>query len=416
MDSRPASDQTPAPAPAVSDAPTRPRPRRGRRAVRRALIAVPTSLALLAGAAYAATAVMNVPPPHTLYKVQTTAPSRWGTVFPARTVPAAERPVPLAAAPAPLPDTVPWKGGRIIVERFLDTTRTNAFLVLRDGKITYEWYRDGVTADTRLSSWSMAKSVVSLLVGQAVGRGELSEDDRVTDLLPQLRTGGKYDTITVRDLLDMASGIDVSENYNEYWPFTGTARMYLTRDLPGFAEDHRDLSFTPGSRAEYRSIDTQILGLVLARATGQPLTTSLAQRIWQPIGAEHAATWNLDRPDGTEKSFCCLNATARDYARLGRLVLDRGRTADGTQVVPEQWITRIATPAPHKIDGWGYSAQWWHPSGGDGADYSAIGVYGQYIYVNPEARTVIVKLSDYGTEQDEKETIEVFRALAAAGP
>ncbi|RJL32247.1 class C beta-lactamase-related serine hydrolase [Bailinhaonella thermotolerans] len=353
---------------------------------------------------------MDVPPPHTLYRVQTTVPSRWGDLFPARPVAAPARAVPLTADPRPVPAAVPWKGGRIPFARFLGDTHTNAFLILRDGRIGYEWYAEGITAGTRLSSWSMAKSLVSLLVGQAIGRGELSEDDRLTDLLPEFRTGGEYDRITVRDLLDMASGVDVWENYNPYWPFTGTARMYLTRDLPGFVKDNRKVAYTPGSRATYRSVDTQILGLILTKVTGRPLADLLAERIWGPVGAERPATWNLDDTGGTEKAYCCVNATARDYARIGRLVLDNGRVGD-RQVIPPAWITRIATPAPHKLGTSGYSAQWWHPAGGTG-DYSALGIHGQYIYVNPATRTVIVKLSDHGTEQDEQETFEVLRALS----
>ncbi|GAB2857216.1 hypothetical protein GCM10022221_66010 [Actinocorallia aurea] len=407
MDSRPAADPQPDPA-------DRRRPGRGRRAARRALIAVPVTLALLAGGAFAATAIMDVPPPHTLYKINSAVPSRWGDLFPARTISAAAQPVPLASAPAPLPGTVPWKGGQVTVEEFLAATHTNAFVVLRDGKIAHEWYRDGVSADTRMSSWSMAKSVVSLLVGQAIERGELAEDDRLTDLLPELRTGGAYDTITVAHLLDMASGIGISENYHRYWPFTGTARMYLARDLPGFVADHRDLAFAPGSRSDYRSADTQILGLLLTRVTGEPVADLLAERIWSPIGAESSATWNLDHPDGTEKAYCCLNATARDFARLGRLVLDDGQSPAGEQIIPKAWITRIATPSAHKIGDWGYSAQWWHPSGGDGTDYSALGIYGQYTYLSPSTGTVIVKLSDHGTEQDEQDTFDVLRAIAGA--
>ncbi|MDX6744210.1 serine hydrolase [Actinocorallia sp. A-T 12471] len=383
--------------------------RTGRRGVRRALIAVPVALAVLTGAAYATTAIMDVPPPHTLYKVQTTEPSRWGDLFPARTVAAAEEPSPLEPTAWTAPETVPWEGGTIPFEEFLTTTHTNAFIVLRDGKIGYEWYRDGVTDSTPLSSWSMAKSVVSLLVGQAIERGELAEDDRLTDLLPELKTDGDYAKITIRDLLDMASGVDVSENYKVYWPFTGTARMYLTHDLPGFVADHRAVSYTPGSRATYRSVDTQILGLVLTRVTGRPLADLLSDRIWRPLGAEHPATWNLDHPDGTEKAYCCLNATARDYARLGRLILNNGSSAT-TQIIPPAWITRISTPSPHKITDWGYSAQWWHPSGST-TDFSALGIHGQYLYINPPTRTVIVKLSDHGTEQDEQSTFTAFRSL-----
>ena len=147
----------------------------------------------------------------------------------------------------------------------------------------------------------MSKSLVSLLVGQAIARGKLRESDRLVDLLPELKTGGDYDKVTVRDLLDMRSGVFVAENYRPYWPFTGAARMYLTRDLPGFIARNREMEFTPGSATAYRSVDTQLLGMALTRATGSNLADLLARDIWQPIGAERPASWNLDRAGGTEK-------------------------------------------------------------------------------------------------------------------
>ncbi|MFC9786917.1 serine hydrolase domain-containing protein [Rhodococcus sp. NPDC127528] len=387
------------------------KPSRRGRILTRTAIAVPLTVAVLVAGSYAATAALDIPAPPTLARLLVDAPSTQGALYPARTVPATH-PRPLPAYPIALPETVPWKGGQIPVAEFLDTTKTNAFLVLRDGALTHEWYRDGVGPTTRLASWSMAKSVVSLLVGRAIDAGKLSEDDRLVDVLPELATGGEYDAITVRNLLDMTSGADVSENYNPYFPLTGTARMYLTRDLDAFVRDHRSVQFPPGSRGDYRSVDTQLLGQVLARVEGRPLTDLLAADLWGPVGAEDDATWNLDRDGGQEKAFCCINATAHDFAKIGQLVLDGGRVG-GTQVVPPAWISRISTPAPHPVDKWGYSAQWWHPTGGDGSDLSAIGVYGQYTYVDPSTRTVIVKLSDYGTEQDEQETFGVLRAIAA---
>lgn len=378
-----------------------------RRTARWVLIVMVVLTTMLLGS-YIATAAMKVPPPATLVKLETTAPSRQGALFPARTVAAGE-PSQLRSAERALPAEVPWKGGRITMSRFLTTTRTNALVVLQDGALAYEWYRDGVTAGTRMSSWSVAKSLVSLLIGQAIGRGELSEDDRLVDLVPSLRTGGEYDAITVRDLLDMTAGVDVPENYNEYWPFTGTARLFLTTDLPGFVRAHRRVTFTPGSEGSYLSVNTELLGMILEEVTRKPLSTLLSEGIWKPVGAERSATWNLDREGGIEKAFCCVNATARDFARVGQLVVDDGRVGD-RQVVPETWIARILAPAEHPVDDWGYSAQWWHPA--PGPDLSAIGIYGQYVYADPATRTVIVKLSDYGTEQDELETFLALRSLA----
>ncbi|WP_328839522.1 serine hydrolase [Streptomyces europaeiscabiei] len=243
------------------------------------------------------------------------------------------------------------------------------------------------------------------MVGPSIAAGHLREDDLLVNLLSELKKGDAYDQITVRHLLDMSSGIDVSEDYSGI-PLTGTPRMYLTTDLPNFIKDNRTLRFTPGSTSEYRSVDTQIL----RRVEGKSVAALLRERIWQPMGAEADATWNLDSEGGTEKSFCCLNATARDFAKIGQLVLDNGR-ADDRQIVPQAWIDRLSTPAVTMADGWSYSAQWWHPSGATG-DFSAVGVYGQYIYDDPAEHTVIVKLGDHGTEQDEQETIDAMRSLS----
>ncbi|MEU1545363.1 serine hydrolase [Nocardia sp. NPDC005745] len=388
-------------------------PRRGRpgRFALRAVVVLSVIVAVLVGAAFATTTILHIPSPPTLLRLLTDPPSAQGALFESRTVAASPTQRPLPKAPRPLPEQVPWRGSQLSMADFLGTTHTNSFLVLRDGAVTHEWYRDGFTATTRQSSWSVVKSIVSLLTGRAVAAGKLTEDDRLVRILPELTTGGEYDSVTIRDLLDMASGVDVSENYNKYLPLTGTARMYLTEDLAGFVRDHQGLRFPPGSAGEYRSVDTQLLGMALARVEGLPLAELLERDIWGPIGAEDDALWNLDRSGGQEKAFCCLNATARDFAKIGRLVLDGGRAGDA-QIVPPAWIDRIRTPAPHQVGGWPYSAQWWHPTGGDGADLTAVGVYGQYVYVDPPSGTVIVKLSDHGTTQDEQETIEVFRTIA----
>ena len=395
----------------TTEAPTRPRRRRLRRAVATLLVLVVGLGVVL----HVGTLVMQIPSPATLARFQLTDTSRQGEVFPSRAVAPAGQPRGFDEGTAELPADVPWKGDRISVEEFLSTTHTRAFVVLQDGKLVEEWYDSGVTASTRLSSWSVAKSVISLLVGQSIERGTLSEDDRLVDLVPRLAAGNAYDEVTVRHLLDMTAGVDVSENYSPWWPFTGTARMLLTTDMEDFLADHRQVQFTPGSRGKYLSVHTQLLATILTEVEGRSITDLLQQRIWDPMGAQHSATWNLDDEDGSEKAFCCLNATALDYARLGQMVLDDGKVGD-RQVVPSAWTERIATPAEHRVGDWEYSAQWWHPTGGRTSDFSAVGVYGQYVYVNPTTRTVVVKLSDHGTEQDEQDSIDVFRALAGVDP
>ncbi|MFC6152945.1 serine hydrolase domain-containing protein [Nocardioides yefusunii] len=389
------------------------RPRRSR--WKRVAVAVPVTLAVLVGGAYVATTIADVPPPHQLAKTATAKPSEWGELFDYRTV-TAGAPRPLTATPVDLPTQVPWKGKQVDLAEFLDTTHTNSLVVLHDGELVHEWYADGFDAGTLQPSFSVAKSVVSLLVGQAIGRGELSEDDLLVDVLPDLRTGGDYDKITVAHLLDMSAGVDVSEVYNEMWPFTGTSLMFLTRDLEKFVADRTEVDRTPGEKADYRSVETMLLGLVLEKATGKNLSTLLSEGIWTPTGAEADARWSLDAADtddraGVEKAFAGINATARDFARVGQLVVDGGE-ADGEQVLPAEWIDRISTSAVvMEAYDQGYSAQWWHPWT-DREDFTAIGIYGQYVYVDPASRTVVVKLSDHGTEQDEDETLDVLRDVA----
>jgi CubicO group peptidase (beta-lactamase class C family) len=378
----------------------------------RKIVAFFAVVAVLIAGAYGATALMNVPPPHTLAKISASEPSQWGKYFPYRTIEAGQE-RPLEAASAKVPSQVNFKDKDIALQEFLTSTDTNSFLVLQDGKIAHEWYAKGFDQSSLQSSFSMAKSLVSLMVGQAIDRGELSETDKLVDILPELKKGDAYDTITVQHLLDMASGVDVSEVYREYWPFTGTSRMFLTKDLKKFVKGHRNLVFKPGTKGDYRSVDTELLGLILAKVTGKNLSELLSEGVWQPMGASHSATWSLDHKDGNEKAFASVNATARDYARVGQLVLDDG-LVDSERVLPIAWIDRISEPSPLPVDDWGYSAQWWHPPGGDGADLTAIGIYGQFTYVNPATRTVIVKLSDYQTSADEIDIITVFREISSA--
>ncbi|MBD8906174.1 serine hydrolase domain-containing protein [Methylorubrum zatmanii] len=368
--------------------------------------------ALAAGGAWISVALLDIPNPITLAALAIVKPSAVGSWFPSRVVQAPTKARELPFRSRPILDRVVWKGKTIPLGTVLDATHTNAFLVAQDGVLIHEWYRSGRDEATLFPSWSVAKSIVSLLVGSAVARGKLSETDKVSMLLPELRHPGVFSQITVRNLLDMTSGIAVPENYDPSHPLTGTAGMYLTRDITAFVRDNAHLAFKPGSEGRYRSIDTEVLGLILARVEGKPLADLLSERIWKPIGAQADATWNLDRPGGVEKAFCCINATARDFARLGLLVADQGRAGEA-RIVPMRWIERISTPARRSVDGWRYSAQWWHAPDGDEDDISAIGVYGQYVYVNRNTGTVIVKLSDHGAEQDETDTLAVMQAIAA---
>jgi CubicO group peptidase (beta-lactamase class C family) len=333
-------------------------------------------------------------------------------LFDVRTIAAPPWARPLGEKPRPLPQAVPWKGGVRPLEQVLAKTHTNAFLMLCHGELVHEWYREPAERDTRQSSWSVAKSVVSLLVGQLIAEGRLSEDTRLVAVLPEFATQAGFDRVTVQQLLDMESGIDVREDYATHKPFTGVGGLQMATDLPGYLMRNRELYFIPGSRSIYRSVDSQYLSMIVSRLEGAPLASVVERRLWRPMGAEGKATWNLDHADGTEKGFGNLNALPRDFARLGLLMAEGGKV-NGQTLVPEAWMERIARPVAEAEPGWMYAAQWWHPPGyRQHRDFTALGVYGQYVYVNPARHAVVVKLSDHGAEQDEADLIEVFRALA----
>jgi CubicO group peptidase (beta-lactamase class C family) len=179
--------------------------------------------------------------------------------------------------------------------------------------------------------------------------------------------------------------------------------------------------FEPGTQGEYISLNSQLLGMVLEAAYGKDLVTLFRHRLWEPAGAQFPATWNLDRDGGTAKGFCCLNAAGRDFARLGQLVLDAGTPRSP---VSRAWKERLLRPRAIRLYGgeWPYSTNFWHipadrPRGTARLDdASAIGIFGQYIYVNDRTDTVIAKLSDYGIEQDEELTFKAMRHIADSFP
>lgn len=378
-----------------------------------------TGLALGVGAGVAAVSAYakanSFRGPLFLARYLSTPHSQVWRLFPSRPVRRADNPREFPQDLQPHSRIVPWKGEYRGLTWVLEQTNTNAFLVAKDGVLVNSWCREGVSLDSLQSSWSIAKSVVGLVAGQLINEGKLSEDTRLTEILPEFQTGGPFGTITVGQLLDMRSGIDLPEEYKEWKPYTGVGGMLTSVDLPGYLMRNRNTFAVPGTVSDYRSVDTQYLSMIITRVEGAPLADIVQRRIWGHIGALDTANWSLDDEGGIEKGFMALNASPRDFLKIGQLMLDRGKAGD-TQVIDESWLDRIGTPVGYietDTHTWGYAATWWHPSGSDvHGDFTALGVYGQYVYVNPAKGTVIVKLSDHGTEQDEDETIEVFRAIA----
>lgn len=269
---------------------------------------------------------------------------------------------------------------------FLSENEAVAFLVIKNDSILYENYFSNYEKESVVASFSMAKSVLSLLIGCAIDDGKIkSINEPITNYLPELKKEG-FNKIKINDVLNMTSGIEFNESY--YNPFGNAASVYYGTDL---RKEISKLKITrkPSTKFKYSSGDSQILGLVLhASLKGQTISNYLQEKIWIPLGMEYDATWSLDKKNGVEKTFCCLNARARDFAKIGRLYLNEGNW-NGKQIVSKEWIQNSLTP---NITGdyANYKNQWWlNP---DSGSYMAQGINGQYIYVNPNKKLIIVKL------------------------
>jgi CubicO group peptidase (beta-lactamase class C family) len=304
--------------------------------------------------------------------------------------------------------TVNYDGANIAFSDFLQLTHTNAFLVIRNGKISYENYFNGKIQSSRLPSYSVAKTMTSLVIGQLIERQKIKESDTFVSFYPEFKSGSSFDKVTVRNLLDMNSGIGVSDNYPTGPSGWGVAiaQMYATTDMKWFVQNNRKMREEPGTFPEYRSVNTQLLGMIAQKVTGQLLADYFTANIWQAVGADFDATWNVDRTGGFEKAFCCFNAAARDYARIGVAVMNQN-----SKIISSEWAKRISTPVVKLDYGWGYSAQVWHPYPGVNL---MLGLHGQFIYMDKSNDTVIVKLSDEPTENDNRspKVAAVLRQIA----
>lgn len=360
------------------------------------------------------TRVIHYPEPIAAIRLGLAPASKTPTLMPWHTIAPATSPKAWAVGTEVIPTQVKWDGKQISFDEFLTKTKSNAFLVIRDGVITYEWYKKGVTQHTQLPSYSLAKTMTSLMIGQLIEQGKIKETDTFVKFFPEYKTGTNFDNVTVQSLLDMQAGVGVVDDYPSGPSGWGVAiaQMYATTDLNFFLEHNRKMSWDPGTQSEYRSIDTQMLGFIIKKVTGMRLANYFSQNVWQPAGAEDNAYWNVDHVGGLEKTFCCFNATARDYARIGSLIINNGASQIGTaNVISANWMKRLENPVTTLDHGWGYSAQLWHPYADS---MMMMGLHGQYIFVHPSSHTVIVKLSDEPTDNGnfEELTASVLHDMA----
>lgn len=351
------------------------------------------------------------------------------SLFPIRAVrTASPTALPVAAQPVALPEHYLHEGETRPLRRFLEETDTSGLLVLRDGEIVHEEYALGSSRETRWISWSVAKSFVSAMVGVAFHDGLIeSLHDPISKYVPAL-AGSSYDGVEIEDILEMSSGASWDEDYGD--PLSDITR-FGTAIVFGRSQDDFAASLErehePGSYNRYNSTDTQVLAMLLVQVTGMTLAEYTERTLWQPMQMQHDAYWITDEP-GMELAFGGLNVTLRDYARFGELYRNGGRW-NGRQVVPEAWVAASTVPGePHLQPGakagsdtiFGYGYQWWLPPSGSDGEYSAIGVYNQFVYVNPARGVVIAKTSAnqaYGRDEStdrEIETFAVFNAIARA--
>lgn len=318
----------------------------------------------------------------------------------------------------PMINSFSYCGRTLDTDQFLAETKTSGLLVVANNKIVFEQYLLGADENTRFSSNSVCKSFTSALVGIAVAEGYIdSVDDSAAKYVPEFKNT-EMERITIKDCLQMSSGINFDEAADmgkiSMATMFGKSKMKL---LVKYGLLHE-----PGSNRTYSSINTDILGEVVANATGCTLSGYMREKLWSQIGVENDAYWTLT--DNKENANGGLHISLRDYARFAKLYMDNG-VYEGKQIIPKQWIEdSITANEPHleaPLDGkpyseFGYGYQWWLPVGTE-HEFVAIGVFGQWIYINPVKNVIIVKTSaDAGFEDDDKEkkTIAFFREIANA--
>lgn len=323
-----------------------------------------------------------------------------------------------AAQPLPLPQGQPLEIPGI--DQYMAGQRAAGIVILQDGKVRFERYGLDFDANGRWTSFSVAKSFTSTLVGAAIQDGYIkSLDDKVSEYIPGLR-GSAYDDVSIRQLLTMSSGVKWNEDYED--PNSDVARFNNAKPEPGMdatVSYMRKLprAHPPGEVWHYNTGETNLIGVLVSSATKKPLAQYLQEKVWQPAGMESPATWLLGA-SGHEIAGCCIQATTRDYARFGLFVLGGG-VAGGKQIMPPDWFAQATVKQKDIGDtGHGYGYQWWTY---DDGSVAAQGIFGQGIFIDPKRKLVIASNANWtrATKGPEPEAREAFykqvQALIDAG-
>ncbi|RBQ05303.1 serine hydrolase domain-containing protein [Pedobacter miscanthi] len=291
----------------------------------------------------------------------------------------------------------------IPLKTYLKNGQINAFIVIRNDSILYEKYDKGYRDSTLSTIFSGAKSMISIMIGQALADGSIKNlNDKVTTYIPELKSNPAFEQITLKNLLDMKSGLEFKDALGGVVKafFSDEAKYYYTDDMQAQLMKVK-LVNKPGTVWVYKSIDPILLGWVLKKATGKSVAQYFEANVWKQIGTEYNATWGLDQVNGLTNTASRFQVTAIDFAKIGRLYLNKGRY-NGKQIVPENWVNQsvnIGTEKPASAKGWQKSAHhylWWVPQEGDKGDYAAEGMLGQRLYVDPKTNTIIVQFADHG--------------------
>ena len=323
--------------------------------------------------------------------------------------------VPAGATPMPLHSGPPLQVAN--VDDFMSSQRSAALLIVHDGKLRLERYGLGFDAGGRWTSFSVAKSITSTLVGAAIRDGSIrGMDDKVSDYIPEMK-GSAYDDVSIHQLLTMTSGVRWNEDYadpnsdvakfNGHKPEDGVdALVSYMRKLPREAP--------AGTRWHYSTGETNLVGVLLNQATRKPLATYLSEKIWVPAGMEQQATWILNRT-GQEISGCCIQAATRDFARFGVFILN-GARIDGKSIVPDGWLLEATTTRTDVgRPGRGYGYFWWTYADGS---YAARGIFGQGLFIDPKRKLVIALNADWGRGASDRPADEAresfYRAVQQA--
>ena len=321
-----------------------------------------------------------------------------------------------------VPSSFAYNDQKLGTQQFLKDSWTTGLIVIQNDEIALEDYYLGNSAVTQNISWSMAKSFISALIGIAVNEGHIKSIEQSVDAYATSLGGSGYEGVSIKNVLQMSSGVAFNEDYGDFYSdINRWGRDFsLGNSQDAFAATLKN-DIEPGTVNHYVSINTHVLGMVLTQATGRSITDYMQEKLYNPLGMEHDGLWIIDG-QGMEMALGGLNLTLRDFAKLGSLYLHDG-TFNGQQIVPASWVADSRTmDQPHLLPGndFGYGYQWWMV-GGDSGEFMAMGVYGQYIYINPETNTVIVKNSANPFYNDTSYIpssdfahLALFRALSAA--